>query len=621
MEVKNTTHKIVAFVCLLATALVFSVLYFEEKYADKFYPGVYLDGEHIGGKTFPEVLSKYKSGADEINKNGITLMVESEKGERSINIPMMASGFSSDRVVEYFSFGEWEASVGEAYNYGRTGDWKQKIYDQLNAYTKNKVFDFPSVFQNEAIKSFYERELKGHIKEASPAGFIYSGGKVNLINEVSGEDVDFVEVAGEVNKRLSSFDPSPIKLKAKTVTPLVTKEKLAPFLPIAEQISKGINIAFNYNGYSWKISGRKLVSWLTLDKNDRLALDTIKAETFLFKNILPVLDNPPRSSRFEMKDGKLVEVEVGRSGNMVDVSATISKLEEVIFGEQRSLGLSDSMVAGLSGALAMGSSDVVIENGYIIVPIELTEAAPRVTKDTLDQYEIRELAGIATTNFKGSSADRIHNIKVGVEKLTGILIAPGEEFSTVAGIGTTTEEEGFVKEYVIKEDKSVKELGGGLCQIATTLFRLALDAGLPITERYNHRYVVGYYGPGLDATIYDPHPDLRFVNDTGKYLLLQGTVKDNELTFEFFGQKDGRKINIGEPILSDEKPAPETKYLMSAEVPYATMQCSEIPRKGITALVNYVVEYKDGRKNEQKFKSVYQPWRKICLIGTGTMTQ
>jgi vancomycin resistance protein YoaR len=617
MEIKKTTHKMVAFLCVITTIAVFSVLYFEERYSDKFYPGVFLDGEDVEGKTFPEVFSKYKKGADEITKNGITLIVESEEGEHSINIPMAVSGFSPDRVVEYFSFGEWEASIKEAYGYGRAGSWNKNIMEQMTAYSKNRVFSFPSVFQNEAIRSFYERELKGHLKEPAPSEFVYSGGKIIITKETKGEDVDFQEVAKEIDLRLSSFDPSPIKLKAKTINPVVTIDRLKPFLPVAEQISKGINISFNYRGYNWKINGRRLVSWLTLNKNDRLILDATKAESFLYKNILPVLDNPPKSSRFEMRDGFLVEIEAGKSGNMVDVGATISKLEEVIFGKQRSLGLADSMVAGLSSPLAMGSTDIIIENGYIVVPIEITEASPRVTKDTLDQYEIKELVGTATTNFKGSSADRIHNIKVGVEKLTGRLLAPGEEFSTVAGIGTTTEEEGFVKEYVIKGDKSVKELGGGLCQVATTLFRLALDVGLPITERYNHRYVVGYYGPGLDATIYDPHPDLRFINDTGKYLLLQGTVKDSELIFDFFGQDDGRQVNIGEPVLTNEKPAPETKYLMSEEVPYATMQCSETPRKGVTAEVLYTVEYKDGRRNEQKFKSIYQPWRKICLIGTG----
>ena len=114
-------------------------------------------------------------------------------------------------------------------------------------------------------------------------------------------------------------------------------------------------------------------------------------------------------------------------------------------------------------------------------------------------------------------------------KITGILIAPGQEFSTANTIGEVTEEEGFVKEYVITGGQTVKELGGGLCQLATTLFRMALNTGLPITERVNHAYVIPYYGPGLDATVYGPHPDFRFVNDTGNYILLQGTAKNNEV--------------------------------------------------------------------------------------------
>ena len=182
-------------------------------------------------------------------------------------------------------------------------------------------------------------------------------------------------------------------------------------------------------------------------------------------------------------------------------------------------------------------------------------------------------------------------------------------------IGEVNEEGGFVKEYVIKEDRSVKELGGGLCQIATTLFRLALDSGLPITERVNHRYVVGYYGPCLDATIYGPKPDLRFVNDTGNYILLQGRVEGDQVIFEFYGQKDDRKVEISEPVLSDELPAPDTRYITTADLKLGEFQCGEYPRKGITADVTYKVSYLDGRINEQNFHSVYQPWSKVCLIG------
>ena len=122
---------------------------------------------------------------------------------------------------------------------------------------------------------------------------------------------------------------------------------------------------------------------------------------------------------------------------------------------------------------------------------------PGLPRRRADEHAIKDLVGTARTNFTGSSADRRHNIENGIGKLTGILIAPGEEFSAVAAIGTTSVEEGFVAEYVIKDDKSIKELGGGLCQVATTLFRAVLNTGLPVTERTNHSYVVSYYGPGL----------------------------------------------------------------------------------------------------------------------------
>lgn len=614
----NISRKAAAFLAIVLTLTGLAAC-FEYKYTDRFYPGVYLDGKYVGGKTREAVIGEYKKNADDLYKNGITLIFESENGERKVNIPMTASGMSPYGVVEYFSLGDWEGALNGAYGYGRNGSLLNNIKEQGLSLAKNKIFNFPVVFQNAAIESFYSRELKDYFKKAAPAEFIYSAKKLSIRKETAGEEVAFSEIIKEIDRKLSSFDPTPIRLKTKTILPSTTKEKLNPFLSIAQEISHGINLYFKYKDYGWKVNGDKLVTWLKLDENNRLALDSSKLEAFLYKNIIPVLENRPQSSRFAMKDGTLIETAPGKPGNMVDIENTVAKTEEIIFGRKHSLGLADSMLASL-GDLSATGSNLVFKDGYIIVPIDIAVAPPRVTMDTLLQYEIKELIGTATTNFKGSSADRIHNIRVGVSKLTGNLIAPGEEFSTVFSLGTTTEEEGFVKEFVIKEDKSVKELGGGLCQVATTMFRLALDAGLPIKERTNHRYVVSYYGPGLDATIYGPHPDLRFVNDTGHYLLLQGTVTDKELKFEFFGQKDGRQANISEPILTDEKPAPPTKYVMSNDVPYATQQCSETPHKGVTADVTYNITYKDGKINEQKFKSIYQPWQKICLIGLGTTT-
>ena len=107
---------------------------------------------------------------------------------------------------------------------------------------------------------------------------------------------------------------------------------------------------------------------------------------------------------------------------------------------------------------------------------------------------------------------------------------------------------------VIKKDKTVPEYGGGLCQVSTTAFRAAINTGLEITRRTAHAFPVVYYDPqGFDATIYPPWPDLRFINNTPSYVLVQTKINDYDLIFEFYGTNDGRKIEIDGPLQYDIK--------------------------------------------------------------------
>jgi vancomycin resistance protein YoaR len=249
------------------------------------------------------------------------------------------------------------------------------------------------------------------------------------------------------------------------------------------------------------------------------------------------------------------------------------------------------------------------------VSIALKQQYPKITSSTIAQYHITDLLGTAVTSFKGSSKDRIHNISLGVERAGGVLIAPGAEFSLVKEIGDVTEESGFAKEYVIKGDRSIKEAGGGLCQVATTAFRGVLNAGLPITERQAHSYVVGYYGPGLDATIYGPHPDLKFANDTGKFMLFQMRVEGTNLISELYGTKDGRAAITTQPALSDYIDPPPDKYIPAPDKPWGQLECTDHERKGVTAQATTTVRYANGEVRTQVFDSIYQPWPKVCLVG------
>ena len=183
-------------------------------------------------------------------------------------------------------------------------------------------------------------------------------------------------------------------------------------------------------------------------------------------------------------------------------------------------------------------------------------------------------------------------------------------------MGEVSAATGYKPELVIKENKTVPEYGGGLCQVATTIFRAALASGLPITERQNHSYRVSYYEPaGTDATVYNPKPDLRFVNDTGHYILLLGEVSGHTLSFSIWGTKDGRQVTQTKPVIYNiVKPAPK-KLIETEDLEPDKLKCIEQAHNGADTYFDYTVTYPNGETKSRRFQSHYVPWQEVCLIG------
>lgn len=180
---------------------------------------------------------------------------------------------------------------------------------------------------------------------------------------------------------------------------------------------------------------------------------------------------------------------------------------------------------------------------------------PAINYGEVNNFGISALIGEGTSNFKGSPSNRIHNIKVATERYDGLLIKPGEEFSFVKALGEVDGDHGYLPELVIKNNATEPEFGGGICQVSSTAFRAAIYSGLKITARRNHAYPVSYYNPqGMDATVYVPNPDLRFVNNTPGYILIQTKIVGTVLTFDFYGTDDGRKTTVDGPTITERQP-------------------------------------------------------------------
>lgn len=201
------------------------------------------------------------------------------------------------------------------------------------------------------------------------------------------------------------------------------------------------------------------------------------------------------------------------------------------------------------------------------IEIETDIIKPEISSSDVAQYGIKELIGSGVSNFRGSPKNRIHNIEVGAKKFNGVLIKPGEEFSFIKTLGPVDKSTGYLPELVIKVDKTIPEYGGGMCQVSTTCFRAALNSGLKITARTNHAYPVQYYAPqGTDATVYIPSPDLKFINDTPAYILIQTRIEGTQLFFDFYGTSDGRKTKIVGPTVISRGARGAMKTVLYQEV-------------------------------------------------------
>jgi vancomycin resistance protein YoaR len=249
--------------------------------------------------------------------------------------------------------------------------------------------------------------------------------------------------------------------------------------------------------------------------------DTDAIEQYL-RTLAPSIDTPATDPSFTTGNGRVKLFALGKDGQALDIDQSTKNIATALteFDDAR---------------------DRTIE--LTVRPI-----TPDITSGDPASLGILELIGEGRTDFQGSPKNRIHNFTRGMEQFHGVLVKPGEEFSFVEHLGPVDGEHGYLPELVIKNNATIPEFGGGICQVSSTMFRAALYSGLPITERRNHAYAVAYYKPiGMDATVYVPKPDLKFVNNTPGHILIQGKIEGTKFIFQFYGTPDGRKTEIDGP--------------------------------------------------------------------------
>jgi vancomycin resistance protein YoaR len=297
----------------------------------------------------------------------------------------------------------------------------------------------------------------------------------------------------------------------------------------------------------------------------------------------------PRDARlrFDRSTNSPVVLQTSRPGRQLDVEMTVSAIQ------------------------------VAITTGSDSAPLTIRSVPPAVDSNRIAEMGIRELVGSGTTYFAGSSAARVRNIVISAEKFDGVVIPPNGIFSFNHYVEDVSAANGFEDSLVIWGDRTAVGIGGGICQVSTTVFRAAFLSGMPIVERYNHGYVVDWYGePGLDATIYTPTVDFRFRNDTGAYLLIEPVVDtaNGVHTFNFYGTKPDRTVTVGNPIITDVEPAPPPLFTVDHSLAPGQREQVDWAKQGMTVRIDRTIT-ENGVSRTESLISRYQPWRAIYLVG------
>ena len=578
-------------ICTGAVIGLFLLLIFSYNfiYSKRIFPKTYAGNLNLGGLTYSEAKSLIDETVNEQKDTKITLSYAGKKWSYK----------AKDLDIEISP----EKTLESAWRVGRQGQFNQIIDEQWNALFRGNFLDINGLYnQGKINKSLEDIASEIDIPEKD-ATIVIKNLVPNVEKESTGKVVDQEKAKQEIFKAVSS-----LKSEIETTLPVRIAEPKFVLKDAEELLEKTEEILTNKvvlksEKKKFDLLPKEFAMWLEFGPSDEKKSLLGKKSVLAVKINDKKLDNyiewlsseinqEPKDAKFNVKDGRVTAYQNSQNGYELEKE----KAKE-----------------------AVANAVLDLEN-QTELPIKVTE--PLVSSNSAEKMGIKEKVGEGTTKFTGSPQNRRKNISAGANLLHGLIVKPGEEFSTIGQLKPIDASNGYVPELVIKEDRTLPEYGGGLCQVSTTLFRAVMDAGLKISERTNHSYRVSYYEPpvGMDATIYDPSPDFKFVNDLDYPILIQASVDQNSssITFQLYGTKDGRKVEISDSVVYEVTPPEPALYVESDTLAAGEIKRLESAHNGAKAYFKYKVTKNNKVLYDETFKSVYVPWRARYLYGPGT---
>ncbi len=381
-------------------------------------------------------------------------------------------------------------------------------------------------------------------------------------------------------RALASFARAPVGLPVRIDPPTVTVASLTTAQQTASQVVSA-PVTLLAGPTRIRLPRWRLAKMLDLSS---LRLSGPAADSY-FAKLERTVDRAPKDAGFAVDSHGGIRVVPGKPGVVLDVPSSAAR---VLAAASRPTARTAQLVIG--------------------------EEQPKRTTDDARAMGITGTVGAYETIY-GGDPNRIHNVQLVAHLVDGKLIAPGSTFSFNGTTGERTVEKGFLQAPVIINGELQTGLGGGICQVSTTVFNAAYEAGLPITARTNHALYISHYPLARDATVNYPDIDLKFVNDTGHWLLLRTFVGSSSLTVALYGTPQHRRVESVTAPLTVVAPPPVQKTVDATLEPGTTVvDDSGVPAQK-TSVERKVYAPDGNHLSDATWYSSYRAMPKIVRVG------
>jgi vancomycin resistance protein YoaR len=612
---------------LLVTALIGIIsagilwIGYQARYQGRIYKGVTIGKIAVGGLTMTEAMAKLQQ---ELSAEQMPYLVfTSDDRSWTVSPSVLGAAF------------RLEPAVTEAIALGRGGMFRSDLFTQIRL----MLFGYrivPQITFESGTLLVYLRELATNSVQPSRAAELsVQGLEISTNQEQIGQEVDYnatqqavlqsilasmgvtgwgnkidVNLLGtqsvqaqiikatqlvtvavvirSINPPLTNFQAAQDQARVLLSTPIVL------YATLENNDSTGASETITQ---SWVIDQARLASWLVVKHEQtfegltaRVMLDEGKILAYL-QGIDSLISRPPNEGQFSYDPlSQTIQVlKPALVGYSLDIRSAASMLEALCFSEKR--------------------------EGFL----PLRTIQPTIRLADLQAMLPLSLISEGETQFRGSTAERFQNIRRASEQFRGVVVPAGSTFSFLARLGPVTIANGYSESWVIYGNKTILGPGGGVCQVATTLFRAAFYGGFPIVERTPHSYRISRYEPpiGLDAAVFSPVTDFKFTNDLHTPIIISNEIDEANgvIYFRIYGKAINRSVSIennetsreikaGEPVLElDAKLAPGEKVLV------------EDSHDGIDAVLTRVIKVDGKEVSREEFYSRYVPWPARYRVG------